>query len=204
MRPEIRHIIFDIGKVLIHYDPEVPFLRLIPDAAERSWFLGDVCDSNWNLEQDRGRDWNEAEAKLIAQHPDRADHIRAFRTYWHEMVPYALDESVELLERFIAEGRDVTLLTNFAADTFAEAQERYPFLKKPRGVTVSGRVGVIKPDRAIYDIHAQTFDLDPDASLFIDDSLPNVEAARDFGWHAIHFTGPQTLAAELADYGLMR
>ncbi len=204
MRPKIQHIIFDIGKVLIHYDPEIPFRRIIPNAAERGWFLENVCTSNWNLEQDRGRSWDAAEAELIAQYPDKKDHIQAFRTYWDEMVPYALNESVEILEQFIAEGRDVTLLTNFASDTFEEARERYPFLKKTRGVTVSGRVGVIKPDRAIYDIHAQTFNLDPGASLFIDDSLPNVKAARDFGWNAIHFTEPQALVAELADYGLTR
>ena len=66
---EIRHIVFDIGKVLIHYDPDIPFSRLIPDADERSWFFDNVCTHDWNIEQDRGRTWEEAEALLIAEHP---------------------------------------------------------------------------------------------------------------------------------------
>ena len=147
---EIRHIVFDIGKVLIHYDPDLPFSRLIPDAEERRWFLENVCTNDWNIEQDRGRSWRDAEDLLIAAHPDYADNIRNFRRYWHEMVPHAYGDSVAIMERLIAAGHDVTMLTNFAADTFAEARTRYPFLQRPRGVTVSGEVGMIKPDRDIY------------------------------------------------------
>ncbi|MCO6186796.1 HAD family phosphatase [Rhizobium sp. L1K21] len=203
MRADIRHIVFDIGKVLIHYDPEIPFRRVIPDAAKRAWFLENVCTAAWNIEQDRGRGWDEAEALLIAEHPDHEAEIRAFRQYWHEMVPHAYDESVAILKRFLNEGRDVTLLTNFATDTFAQAQEIYPFLKETRGVTVSGHVKLIKPDLEIYRVHTETFDLDPSASLFIDDSLANVEGARAFGWNAIHFTDPEALKKDLADYELL-
>lgn len=202
MRPEIRHIVFDIGKVLIHYDPELPYKHLIPDDAERSWFLENVCTSAWNIEQDRGRTWAEAEALLIAEHPEREDQIKAFRKYWHEMVPHAYDESVAILERFIAEGHDVTLLTNFGNDTFNEAQERYPFLKKARGVTVSARVGLLKPQREIYEHHAEAFGLDPKYCLFIDDSAANVEGAKACGWQAVQFTTPGKLKEDLADYGL--
>ena len=125
---EIRHIVFDIGRVLIHYDPELPFLRLIPDEAERRWFFENVCTSPWNIEQDRGRTWQDAEAELLAIHPQHAENIRNFRRYWHEMVPHAYDDSVALMERLIDNGHDVTLLTNWAADTFAEARSRYEFL----------------------------------------------------------------------------
>ena len=132
MTTEIKHIVFDIGKVLIHYDPHLPFARLIPDETERNWFFANICTHDWNIEQDRGRTWEEAEALLIAEHPAREEHIRAFRKYWHEMVPHAYEDSVAILEGLIAEGRDVTMLTNFASDTFREAQERFPFLKLPR------------------------------------------------------------------------
>ena len=202
MPVEIRHIVFDIGKVLIHYDPDLPYSRLIPDAEERKWFFDNVCTHEWNVEQDRGRTWLEAEGLLLEKFPDREEHIRGFRKYWHEMVPYAYERSVAHLERFIAEGRDVTLLTNFADDTFDQASEIFPFLKKPRGVTVSARVQLIKPDPAIYATHTKRFNLDPGATLFIDDSLPNVEAAHAFGWNAIHYTGADALDAELAKYGL--
>ena len=202
MTTEIRHIVFDIGKVLRQYDPTLPYSHVIPDDAEREWFLANVCTHEWNIEQDRGRPWEEAEDLLIAEHPERAEQIRAFRKHWNEMVPYAYDDSVVIFEKLIAEGRDVTMLTNFASDTFRVAQKRFPFLKKPRGVTVSGDIGLIKPDVAIYDTHAKSFGLDPASTIFIDDSLANVEGARAAGWHAVHFTGAEKLRSDLAAHGI--
>ncbi|MEZ2222201.1 HAD family hydrolase [Rhizobium sp. RCC_161_2] len=202
MTTEIRHIVFDIGKVLLHYDPTLPYSRVIPDDAEREWFMANVCTHEWNIEQDRGRTWEEAEDLLIAEHPERAEQIRAFRKNWNEMVPHAYDDSVAIFEGLIAEGRDVTMLTNFASDTFREAQARFDFLNKPRGVTVSGDIGLIKPDIAIYDTHAKSFGLDPASTIFIDDSLPNVEGAKAAGWHAVHFTGAEKLRSDLAAYGI--
>ena len=200
---EIRHIVFDIGKVLIHYDPDLPFSRLIPDADRRKWFFDSVCTSDWNIEQDRGRSWADAEALLIAEHPDEADNIRAFRTHWHEMVPHHYEDSVAIMLGLIDDGRDVTMLTNFAADTFAEARKKFPFLNRPRGVTVSGEIGLIKPDRRIYDRHAADFGLEPSASLFIDDSQKNVDGAIAAGWQAVLFTDPATLEADLRRLGVL-
>lgn len=202
MIAEIRHIVFDIGKVLIHYDPSIPYSRVIPDEAERNWFFANVCTHEWNIEQDRGRTWEEAEALLIAEHPERAEQIRAFRKNWHDMVPHAYEDSVAIMEALIADGRDVTMLTNFASDTFREAQTRFPFLQKPRGVTVSGDIGMIKPDIEIYETHAKSFDLDPATTIFIDDSLANVEGAKAAGWQAVHFTGAEKLRSDLASYGI--
>lgn len=199
---EIRHIVFDIGRVLIHYDPHIPFTRLIPDDADRNWFFANVCTHDWNLEQDRGRDWQEAEALLIEAFPDRVKHIRAFRKYWHEMVSHAYVESVAIMEALIRQDRDVTMLTNFAADTFKEARKLFPFLDMPRGVTVSGEVGLIKPDLAIYEKHARDFGLSPAHTLFIDDAPANVEGARLAGWNAVLFTDPEKLKSDLAAHGI--
>lgn len=199
---EIRHIVFDIGKVLIHYDPNLPFSRIIPDEAERADFFARICTHDWNIEQDRGRSWGEAEALLIADYPDREAHIRAFRKHWAEMVPHAYDDSVAIMTGLIDAGRDVTMLTNFAADTFAEAKIMYPFLTLPRGVTVSGEIGLIKPDVAIYERHARDFGLEPSATVFIDDSFANVEGARAAGWQAVHFTGADKLKADLDALGI--
>jgi len=199
---EIRHIVFDIGKVLIHYDPDLPFSRLIPDRGRRRWFFDNVCTSDWNIEQDRGRSWNEAEALLIERYPDEAENIRAFCTHWHEMVPHHYEDSVAIMLGLIEDGRDVTMLTNFAADTFAEAKVKFPFLDRPRGVTVSGEIGLIKPDRAIYQRHAADFGLEPAASLFIDDSAKNVQGAIDAGWQAVLFQGADKLEADLKRLGV--
>lgn len=199
---EIRHIVFDIGKVLVHYDPDLPFSRLIPDDVERKRFFDTICTSAWNIEQDRGRSWEDAEAELVALHPHHEENIRNFRRYWLEMVPHAYDDSVAILEGLINAGHDVTLLTNWAADTFIEARARFPFLEKPRGITVSGEIRMIKPERAIFDHHASTFGLMPAATLFIDDSPKNVEGAKDAGWQAVLFTGAGQLETDLRAMGV--
>lgn len=199
---EIRHIVFDIGKVLIHYDPNIPFSRLIPDEAERAWFFANVCTHEWNIEQDRGRTWKEAEDLLLREHPTHEANIRAFRENWHDMLPHAYDDSVDVMTRLIDAGHDVTMLTNWAEDTFREARARFPFLALPRGVTVSGEVKLIKPDPEIYRLHAENFGLEPSASLFIDDSPANVRGAKDAGWQAVLFEGAAKLESDLRARGL--
>jgi 2-haloacid dehalogenase len=199
---QVKHIVFDIGMVLIHYDPDAAFRDIIPDATERKWFFDNVCTHDWNIEQDRGRNWAEAEALLIADFPDREHHIRSFRRNWHKMVPHSIDGSVEIMRKLIADGQDVTMLTNFASDTLREAWERYPFLTESRGVTISGDVGLLKPDKAIYDHHVATFGLEPSATLFIDDSPKNVAGAQAAGWQSIQFIDPETLKSDLGNLGI--
>lgn len=199
----IEHVVFDIGGVLIHWDPEIPFRELIADDTERARFLAEICSPAWNLEQDRGRSWEDAEAELIALHPDKADLIRAYRRHWLKMVPYAFEDMVAILRDLIARGVDVTLLTNWAADTFAEAEPLFDFLRETRGVTVSGRLKLIKPDRALFEHHAERFGLDPAKTLFIDDNAKNVEGAKAAGWQAIRFTSAKDLLDALHDAGIM-
>jgi 2-haloacid dehalogenase len=198
----INHIVFDIGKVLIRYDREIPYRQLIPDEQERQWFLDTVCTPAWNVEQDRGRSWAEAEAELIKQYPKHAELIRAFRRHWHDMVPGPIDGSVNIMTNLLDRGRDVTLLTNFAADTFIETCERFAFLKATRGVTVSAAVGMIKPDAEIFKHHCESFGLSPAATLFIDDDQNNVNGAIKSGWQAILFKNAELLEAELEHLGL--
>jgi 2-haloacid dehalogenase len=197
MTTPIEHIVFDIGSVLIHYDPEIPFKRLIPDDKERRWFFDNVCTSAWNIEQDRGRSWTDAENLLIDQYPDHEDLIKAFRKHWNEMVPHSYDGSVAIFEQLIDHGKDLTMLTNFSSDTFREALEIFPFLKRPRGVTVSGDVKLIKPDPAIYELHTKTFGLKRDATFFIDDNPANIAAAKTHGWQAVLFTSPEQLVKDI-------
>ncbi|ODT06104.1 MAG: 2-haloalkanoic acid dehalogenase [Kaistia sp. SCN 65-12] len=199
---EIRHIVFDIGNVLLRWEPEIPYRRLIPDEAARRRFLTEICTGDWNKEQDRGRSWPDAEAALIARFPGHAPLIRAFRANWHEMIPGSLDETPEILDALVAAGQDVTALTNFASDTFVEAVERFPYLRLFRGITVSGDIGLVKPDPEIYRLHAETFGLTPAATLFFDDTAANVDAARDAGWRAERFVDAATMRADLARHGI--
>lgn len=199
---DIRHIVFDIGLVLLHWDAEIPYRRLIPDEAERRHFLTHVCTHEWNIEQDRGRSWREAEDLLIAQHPEHAAMIRAFRQNWAEMIPHHYPDTLEIRDALLDRGYDVTALTNFAADTFDEARRMYPFLGGFRGITVSADIGLIKPELAIYRHHAKAFGLEPAATLFFDDNLKNVEGARAAGWQAEQFTSADKMRADLARHGV--
>jgi 2-haloacid dehalogenase len=117
----IDHLVFDIGKVLIYYEPELGFIDTIPDQHHRKWFLSNVCTGAWNIEQDRGRSWTEAEGLLIDQFPDEEANIRAFRLNWRKMVPGAISETVTIMRALIDADRDVTMLTNFASDTYRES-----------------------------------------------------------------------------------
>jgi 2-haloacid dehalogenase len=199
---EIRHIVFDIGRVLIEWDAEIPYRRLIPDEAERRYFLTHVCSHEWNIAQDRGRSWREAEDVLIAQYPQHEAMIRAFRQNWAEMLPHHFADTLEIRDALMRRGYDVTALTNFAADTFDEARVMYPFLNQFRGTTVSAHIGLMKPELAIYRHHEATFGLDPKATLFFDDSIANVDGARAAGWRAEQFVGAETMRADLARYGI--
>ena len=199
---QTRHIVFDVGQVLIHWNPELVYRQLIPDADRRRWFFDNVCTHAWNREQDRGRSWAEGEAELIAQYPQEEPLIRAYRARWAEMIPHAYDDVVDILRGLTDSGIDVTMLTNFNDDTFTEARALYPFLDSSRGVTVSAEVRLLKPDRAIYDYHAATFELDPAATLFIDDAQANVDGAIAAGWNAVAFQGAEKLKTDLAALGV--
>ncbi len=198
----IRHVVFDIGRVLVNFEPELAYLDLIPDAQERKAFLREVCSQDWILEQDRVQEWKPGEDRLIAQYFDKADLIRAFRKNWHTMVPSIIEGSVELLRALKAAQVDVTALTNFNGETFDSAVERFSFLTEFRGVTVSGKTGLLKPEPEIYAHHALSFNLDPAATLFIDDVAHNVHAAREAGWQAVQFHDPHSLRDDLQRNGL--
>ncbi|MCZ8260467.1 MAG: HAD family phosphatase [Beijerinckiaceae bacterium] len=196
------NLVFDIGNVLIRWDSEIPYRRLIPDAAERRHFLSEILPPEWNLEQDRGRPWPIAEAERIALYPEKAELIRAFRRHWHEMVPGPIEANVAVLEAALARGIPCYAITNFAADTFAEARARFPFLARFAGTIVSAELGLLKPDPAIYRAFLGANGLEAQACLFMDDSAKNVAGAAALGFATIHVTEGVDLAGEIRRFGL--
>lgn len=196
------NLVFDIGNVLIRWDSEIPYRQLIPDPAERRHFLTEILPPEWNIEQDRGRPWAVAEAERIAVHPDKAELIRAFRRHWHEMVPGVIEANVAVLETALARGIPCYAITNFAADTFAETQARFPFLARFAGTIVSAEFGLLKPDPAIYRAFLTTHGLAAESCLFMDDSAKNVSGAAALGFATIHVTEGIDLAAEIRRFGL--
>lgn len=194
--------VFDIGGVLIDWNPRHLYRKLFDDEAAMERFLTEVCTPAWNLEQDRGRPWDEAVALLAERHPDQADLIRAYDTRWDEMVSGAFDETVTLLERARSRG-PVHAITNFSSAKFRRACERFPFLNGFDVCIVSGDEGLIKPDAAIYELLLERSGLPAEACLFIDDAPHNVEGARAVGMHAVPYVGPAQLARDLEAFGLL-
>ena len=197
-------VVFDIGKVLLDWDPRHLYRRLIPDEAAMERFLAEVCTPEWNLAQDRGRPWAEAIAERCARFPEQAALIQAFRAQWHAMIAGPVPGSLELLAALRARGVPLYAITGHAVDTFEESIPRFPFLREAfRDVVVSGREGVTKPDPAIYRLLLDRNGLDAARCLFIDDSLANVRGAEAVGMVAHHFRDAATLAAALRGFGLL-
>jgi len=194
--------VFDIGGVLLDWDPRYLYEKLLPDAESVERFLSEICTPAWNLEQDRGRPWDEAVDLLVARHPDRADLIRAYRDRWSEMVPGAFEETVALLETLKSRG-PVHAITNFSAEKFHECRERFAFLDLFDTVVVSGEVGLVKPDAAIYRRLLAAACVPAEACVFIDDVDKNVVGARAVGMHAVRFEGADRLRRDLAGFGML-
>lgn len=194
--------VFDVGNVLIRWDPFRVYREMIPDEAKRHWFLQNVCTAAWNLEQDRGRSWEEGIALLVASHPEWEAQIRAYEERWHEAVPGLIEESVAVLEELKARGEKVYAITNFSREKWAECLIRFPFLQSFDGVVVSAHERVIKPDPAIFRILFERYDLAPQDCIFIDDSAKNIETARSLGMKGIHFVEPIDLRGELTRHGV--
>jgi 2-haloacid dehalogenase len=194
-------VVFDIGNVLLRWDPRHLYRKLFDDEDRMEWFLANVCTHDWNVEQDRGRDWDEAVSLLVDRHPEHESHIRAFHERWHETVSGVFEENVAILERLRAAGVPNYCITNFSGAKFAEAKRRFPFLAAFDGVIVSGDERLLKPDPAIYRLLLDRYGLSAGACVFIDDSRANVEAARALGMRAIQYAEPMDLAAELRACG---
>jgi 2-haloacid dehalogenase len=194
-------VVFDIGEVLLDWNPRYLYRKIIPDQDRMEWFLGEVCTPAWNIEQDRGRPFADAVALLTERHPDLAEEIRAFDERWVETVADVVHGSVALLERLRQQGVPTWAITNFSHEKFAIARRRWPFLDGFRDVVVSGEEKLLKPDPAIYHVLLDRNGLDAADCLFIDDSPKNVEGARAVGMHAVHFTTADPLALDLRRYG---
>jgi len=204
MRDAITTVVFDIGNVLIEWNPEFLYRRLIPDELERKTFLETVCTADWNVQQDLGRSWEEAIATLSEQFPDKTDLIAAYSDHWHDMVPGEVPGTASLLAALREQGIPLYAITNFSSEKFLEAQARFPFLKTSfLDIVVSAEERLIKPDRRIYEVLFSRNDLKPETCLFIDDSHANVLAARDAGMTAHHFHSAEALREDLDRLGLL-
>jgi 2-haloacid dehalogenase len=197
------NIVFDLGMVLIEWDPRHLYRKVFADPARMEWFLEHVCNSTWNLEQDRGRSFDAAVKEVTGRYPEFAAEIAMYRDRWMEMVPGAMAGSVKVLEDLYDRGVPLYAITNWNGDTFRATRSRFAFLGLFRDIVVSGDEKLLKPEPAIFELLASRNDIKLSESIFIDDSLKNVAGAEAVGMRGHHFTSPESLRATLVATGVL-
>jgi 2-haloacid dehalogenase len=197
-------VVFDLGGVLIDWDPRHLYRKLFAgDDAAMEHFLATVCTHEWNRQQDAGRSFAEGARLLILEHPERAELIDAYGARFDDMMAGPIAGSVEILSELKDRGARLYGLSNWSSETYPLALTRFGFLRWFEGILISGEVKMIKPDPRIFELLIERFAIDPQRAVFIDDVAVNAAAARPFGMHAIHFTDPAALRAELVSLGLL-
>jgi 2-haloacid dehalogenase len=203
MSKHVDTVIFDLGNVLIGWDPRRLYRQLFDDEREMEWFLREVCSSAWNEQQDAGRPWAEATAQLSAKFPDYAPLIHAYRHRWEETLLGAMEDSVALLAALKERGVRLLALTNWSQETFPIARKLFPFLQWFEGIVVSGEEKLIKPDPRIYRRLLERYAVAPSTALYIDDSARNVEAAEALGMQGWWFRDADGLRQRLIELKLL-
>jgi len=196
-------VIFDLGGVLITWDPHPAIARAVGDE-EATRFLSDrgFDFPSWNYQQDAGRSWDQAEAVAVRSHPHWAEAIRAYRANFRESMTGAIEDTVQIVRELHGAGIPLYALTNWSAELFPEALIRYGFLDLFKDIIVSGDEGVAKPDPEIFDILEKRIGQPLDGCIFVDDSPANITAAAQAGLDAIHFTDTGHLRHDLLVRGL--
>lgn len=192
----IKNIVFDFGGVLVDWNPRHLYKSHFHNTDEMEYFLKNICTDEWNIEQDRGRPLAEATLELQKKFPEYSDSIALFYGQWEVMLKDEIPGTVALLhqlkKKFVLYG-----LTNWSAETIDIAYRRFAFFKEFQGIVVSGTEKLIKPDKRIFQLLLDRYFINAEESIFIDDNLNNILAARELGFTAVHFLNPEQLEADL-------
>jgi 2-haloacid dehalogenase len=199
---EIDAVVFDLGGVLIDWDPRYLYRQLFADPADMEEFLGSVCTSDWHRAHDLGADITRSCEQLALRFPEHRDLIMAWAERGEEMVAGQLDDSVEVLSEVKASGMPCYSLSNMEPDAFTVRRARFPFMGWFDAHVISGLEGVAKPDRRIFEILLHRHGLRPQATVFIDDQPRNIDAARNLGFLALHFSSAVQLRRDLQSLGI--
>jgi 2-haloacid dehalogenase len=196
-------VVFDIGGVLLDWDPRYLYRKLFHDEDEMNRFLRDVCTMEWHDAHDRGKPAEVSCAELAANHPEQAELIWAWTRRSEEMIAGPIPQAVEVLSDLKAAGVPCYALTNMEVETYPLRLERFPFLRWFDGTVVSAYEGIAKPDAEIFNRLLSRFELTPASTLLIDDSPRNVNAALGVGMQAVEFRSAMALRRLLEDAGLL-
>lgn len=201
MNPNI--VVFDIGGVLVDWNPAYLYRKLLPDDAAVAAFLADICTGAWNEQFDAGRPFAEGIADLVVRYPEQADLIEAYWLRWHEMLGGEIAGTAALLGRLKAGGVPVHAISNWSAETFPRAKEIFPFLGAFDVLVVSGTEKLVKPHATIFNRFLERAGVRAEQCLFIDDNAANIATAAALGFHTEHFSSAEALEERLTSLGLL-
>lgn len=201
--PSERAVVFDVGRVLFHWDLRALFAKLIDDTRELDWFLANVVTEEWHFQHDRGRALGDMVPELIAFFPQYERHIRAYAERFNETIHTPVEGSLALVERLAAAGVPLLCLTNFGDEFWEGFRPTQPIFDHFADIIVSGKEQVAKPDPRIYAIVEERSGRSGDALFFTDDNPDNIAAAKARGWDAHLFTDAAALEAQLVAAGLL-
>ncbi len=201
---QVENIIFDFGGVLVDWNPRHLYAEEFQDHNEMEYFLSNICTPEWNSRQDAGRSFCEGIQELEDQYPEHSSMIRKYFTDWCKMLKDEIPENVKLL-RQLKKSEKFRLfgLTNWSTETMPIARQRYSFFELFAGIVVSGEEKMVKPDSKIYHLLLERYSLEAKRSLFIDDSIVNVQTALQIGFHALHYHDGMNLENELKSLGIL-
>ena len=204
MEKTFEAVVFDLGGVLIDWNPNYVFEPMFGSKEELDHFFGEVCTPDWNELQDAGRSLQEATEEKVREFPAFETAIRAYYGRWTEMIGGAFIGTVEILETLIGmDDYELLALTNWSYETWPYALDNFEFLSWFDGIMVSSQERMKKPDPAFYQLLTDRYGLTIEKTIFIDDNKRNIESAREFGFHSIHFTSPYKLEDELRILGVL-
>jgi 2-haloacid dehalogenase len=199
----IKTVIFDLGGVLIDWNPDYLYKTIFDSEEEMKWFYNNICTPDWNEEQDAGRDLNEATELLVEKFPEHEHNIRAYYSRWEEMLNGPIHDTVDIFKALKLSGSyQLLALTNWSHQTFPIALDRFDFLHWFDGKVVSGEEKTRKPFLDIYEMVINRFKVDPVSAVYIDDNARNLVPARELGMAAIHFRNPAQLKLDLKALGV--
>jgi 2-haloacid dehalogenase len=196
-------IIFDLGGVLVDWNPRYLYRKIFKDQGEMEFFLSQICSPDWNAQMDRGYPFKTAIGELTDQHPEYALHIQAFFWRWEEMILGSFPETVKILEEIKAAGYPLAGLSNWSGETLPRVAHRFEFLAWLDPLVVSGEVEMVKPDPEIFQYLLKTIQRDPEECIFIDDSEINIQTAEELGFECIHYISPIQLRSRLGELEIL-
>lgn len=199
----INAIIFDIGNVLITWDPRNLYEKIILDKEELDWFCSHVVTLDWHTHHDAGLTMDEGIKNLSAAFPDYAEEIAAFKTRWAETIGDPIDGMLDIMQQLTAKNIPMFAISNYSAEKYPEFERDFPFSTHFTDVVISGREGIVKPNPAIYELAIERFGIAPEETLFIDDRAENIHAAAKFGIQGHIFSDLDILTAELKILNLL-